>query len=150
MTAKGNTPYQAVEKLNWSSLEKQKGKLVKLYKFPLDIKVRLFRVEVSTDRTEWLITNNLSQDSAQEAHQESSLRWKIEQLHREEKQLTGIAKCQCRTNRSQRNHIAAAALVWNRLKQIAYECQTTVYQLKQGLLSDYLRTQLVQPTIKFT
>lgn len=142
-------PYRAVSKLGWSYTERQKGKLVKLNKFPLDVKVRLFRVEVSTDRTEWLITNNLSQDSTQEAHDESSLRWKIEQLHREEKQLTGMAKCQCRSNRSQRNHIAAASLVWLRLKQVAYDCQTTAYQLKHGLMSDYLRAQLVQPTIKF-
>jgi len=142
-------PYRAVSKLDWTRTEQKKGKLVKLNKFPLDVKVRLFRVEVSTDRTEWLITNNLSQDSTQSAHEQSSLRWKIEQLHREEKQLTGIAKCQCRTNRSQRNHIAAASLVWLRLTQIAYDCQTTVYQLKYGLLSDYLRTQLTRPTIKF-
>ena len=81
------------------------------------------------------------------AQQESSNRWKIEQLHREEKQLTGIAKCQCRLNRSQRNHIAAASLVW--LREVAYNCQTTVYQLKHGLLSEYLRTQLSRPTIQF-
>lgn len=142
-------PYRAVSRLDWSYAERQKGKLVKLHKFPLDVKVRLYRVEVSTDRTEWLITNNLSQDSTQDAYDESSLRWKIEQLHREEKQLTGMAKCQCRSNRSQRNHIAAASLVWLRLKQLAYDCQTTVYQLKHGLLSDYLRVQLMQPTIKF-
>lgn len=142
-------PYRAVSQLNWSPTELVQGKFVKLHKFPLDIKVKLFRVAVSTDRTDWLITNDLTQDSTVAAQQESSNRWKIEQLHREEKQLTGIAKCQCRLNRSQRNHIAAASLVWLRLKELAYQCQTTVYQLKQGLLSDYLRAQLTQPTIKY-
>lgn len=142
-------PYRAVSKLDWSVTELAEGKLVKLNKFPLDVKVKLFRVEVSTDRTDWLITNDLSQDSTQAAQQESSLRWKIEQLHREEKQLTGIAKCQCRLNRSQRNHIAAASLVWIRLRELAYGCQTSVYKLKHGLLSDYLRHQLIRPTIQF-
>jgi hypothetical protein len=111
--------------------------------------VKLFRVVVSTDRTDWLITNDLTQNSALAAQQESSYRWKVEQLHRQEKQLTGIAKCQCRLNRSQRNHIAAANLVWLRLKELAYQCQTTVYQLKHGLLSEYLRCQLSQPAIRF-
>lgn len=141
--------YQPVSSLTWSATELEQGKLVKLHQFPLDIQVKLFRVVVSTDRTDWLITNDLTQDSTLAAQQESSYRWKIEQFHREEKQLTGIAKCQCRLNRSQRNHIAAASLVWVRLKQLAYQCQTTVYQLKHGLLSDYLRTQLAQPTLKF-
>ena len=145
----GKQPYQSVSKLRWSSIELASGKVVKLHKFPLEVKVKLFRVVVSTDRTDWLITNDLTQDSTLAAQQESSQRWKIEQLHREEKQLTGIAKCQCRLNRSQRNHIAAASLVWVRLKELAYQFQTTVYQLKQGLLSDYLRTQLARPTIKF-
>lgn len=147
--SQGKRPYRAVSNLDWSATELAEGKLVKLNKFPLDVKVKLFRVVVTTDRTDWLITNDLSQESTQAAHQESSLRWKIEQLHREEKQLTGIAKCQCRLNRSQRNHIAAASLVWLRLREVAYECQTTVYKLKHGLLSEYLRSQLVRPTIQF-
>lgn len=142
-------PYRAVSSLTWSEQEQAEGKLIKINKFPLNIKVKLFRVEVSTDRTDWLVTNDLTQYSVQAAQQESSLRWKIEQLHREEKQLTGIAKCQCRLNRSQRNHIAAASLVWLRLRELAYGCQTTVYQLKHGLLSDYLRSQLICPTIHF-
>ena len=145
----GKRPYQAVSNLDWSATDLAEGKLVKLNKFPLDIKVKLFRVVVSSDRTDWLITNDLTQNSTVAAQQESSNRWKIEQLHREEKQLTGIAKCQCRLNRSQRNHIAAASLVWVRLRELAYGTQTTLYQLKQGLLSDYLRTQLTKPSINF-
>ena len=142
-------PYRAVNSLDWSARELARGKLIKIHKFPLDVKVKLFRVVVTTDRTDWLITNDLTQDSTVAAQQESSNRWKIEQLHREEKQLTGIAKCQCRLNRSQRNHIAAASLVWLRLREVAYNCQTTVYQLKHGLLSEYLRAQLSHPTIQF-
>lgn len=145
----GQRPYRAVSDLTWSPTELTEGKPVKLHKFPLDMKVKLFRVAISTDRTDWLVTNDLTQNSTLAAQQESSTRWKIEQLHREEKQLTGIAKCQCRQNRSQRNHIAAAQLVWLRLREVAYSCQTTVYQLKYSLLADYLRGQLVKPTISF-
>jgi hypothetical protein len=42
--------------------------------------------------------------------------------------LTGIAKCQCRKNRSQRNHICAAVLVWVRLNEMAHQTQMTVYR----------------------
>ncbi|WP_346015781.1 transposase [Paraburkholderia sp. PGU19] len=38
------------------------------------------------------------------------LRWKIEQFHREIKQITGLARCQCRKEHIQRNHIASTAL----------------------------------------
>jgi hypothetical protein len=35
---------------------------------------------------------------------------KIEELHREVKQVTAIEKCQCRKARAQRNHIACAMM----------------------------------------
>ena len=62
---------------------------------------------------------------------QSSVRWTIEQFHREVKQLTGLEACQCRLARSQRNHINLAVRTWARLKELAYGSQWTVYQLKQ-------------------
>ncbi len=38
-------------------------------------------------------------------------------------------------------------LVWHHLKRLAFQSHTTIYQLKSGLLSDYLRTQLKSPSI---
>jgi hypothetical protein len=55
------------------------------------------------------------------------------------KQLTGIESCQGRKARIQRNTKACVMLVWLRLKGLAYK---TVYQLKHGLLSNYLIEQL--------
>jgi hypothetical protein len=77
-------------------------------------------------------------------------RWKIEQFHREAKQITGIEYGQCRLNRSPRNHIAAALPVWSVFKELADRTAPTVYQLKHGLLSDYLKPQLRNPTIAFS
>jgi len=125
------------------------GKLVKLHKFPLDVKVKLFRVEVSTHRTDYLVTNQVEHNDVEAVKQISSLRWCVEQLHREEKQLTGMEQLQCQLARAQRNHILAATLVWTRLKQIAYAYNQTIYQLKKGLLDDYLRLQLANPAIPF-
>nr|WP_225895970.1 hypothetical protein [Dendronalium phyllosphericum] len=74
-------------------------------------------------------------------------RLQIEEFHRELKQLTGIESCQCRKGRIQRNHIACAILVWLRLKEIAYKTGQTIYQIKHGLLSNYLVEQLKRPAI---
>ncbi len=77
----GEKPYRRIEALSWSQAELARGKLVKVRGFPGDFKVKLFRVEVSTHRTEWVVTNDLSQSSTQGAQEASALRWKIEEFH---------------------------------------------------------------------
>ena len=94
------------------------------------------------------MTNDLSQDSTHEAREVRGVRWKIEEFHREAKQLTGIEGCQCRSGRIQRNHIACALLVWSRLKDLAYQSGQTIYRIKHGLLRDYLIQQLKNPTVR--
>ena len=89
-----------------------------------------------------MVTNDHSQDSADATRKESAIRWKIEQFHREAKQVTGLESSQCRTQPSQRNHIACALLVWVRLSRVAQDAETTIYQVKQNLLGDYMRDQL--------
>jgi len=91
----------------------------------------------------------MTQNSSDDARKECAIRWKIEEFHREIKQLTGIEKCQARKRRIQKNHIACAMLVWAKLKQIAHKMNQTIYQIKNGLLDDYLIQQLINPTWKF-
>lgn len=146
----GVHPYVPVSTLIWPEQDVEAGKIVKLHAFPLDTKVKLFRVAISTDRTEFIVTNDCFQSDLTQVRQQSAQRWKIEQVHREEKQLTGITKCECRKNRSQRNHICAAILVWLRLTKIAHQTRKTVYQLKKNLLDEYLTAQMVNPTIAFS
>lgn len=147
---RGQEPYQAVETLTWSEANKQQGKVVKVKGFAKTFYLKLFRVLVSTDRTDFIVTNDLTQADTEAAQQESSQRWKIEQFHREAKQLTGLEYCQCRLNRSQRNHICASILVWSCLSNLAHKTLQTMYQLKHGLLTDYLKLQLRQPSIRFS
>lgn len=144
----GTRPYQRVDSLEWSAAELRSGKTIKIKDFPRDHKVRVFRVEVSTHRTDWIVTNDPAQDSTEATQQACGFRWKIEQLHRESKQVTGLERCQCRKARIQRNHIACAFLVWIRLKELATETGRTIYQLKHGLLSDYLIQQLKNPSLE--
>lgn len=143
----GTAPYQRADALAWTETELDHGKLIKVHGFPRDHRVKLFRVASSSRRTDFVVTNDLAQDDTSAAQEASRWRWKVEQFHREGKQLTGLEKCQCRKARIVRNHIAAAMLVWVRLKSIAQQSEQTVYQVKHGLLSDYLRQQLRNPDI---
>jgi hypothetical protein len=141
-------PYRRVDSLEWSEQELELGKLVKVKGFPGDYKLKLFRVVVNTHRTEWIVTNDLPRDSARAAQKARRLRWKVEELYRESKQLTGIERCQCRSGRIQRNHIACSLLVWSRLKELAYQSGQTVYRIKRALLHDYLVQQLKNPSVQ--
>jgi hypothetical protein len=144
----GEHPYQRVDALAWSKQELKGGKLIKIKGFPKDYKVKLFRVVLSSKRTEWIVTNDLSRDSTHETQEVRGVRWKIEEFHREAKQLTGIESCQCRAGRIQRNHVACALLVWSRLKDLAYQSGQTIYRIKRGLLHDYLVQQLKNPSVE--
>jgi hypothetical protein len=146
----GAQPYRRVDSLVWSETEQHHGKLIHLKAFPKGHRVKLFRLVLSTQRTDYVVTNDCSQDSTDAVQQVSSIRWKIEQFHRETKQVTGLEQCQCRKARIQRNHIACAMLVWAKLKQVARQTGQTIYHVKFGLLSDYMITQLKKPSIPMT
>jgi hypothetical protein len=146
----GTHPYRRVDALDWSETEKRHGKLIKIKGFPGDYKVKLFRVVLSPQRTDYVVTNDMAQDDTQAVQEVCGFRWKVEQFHRETKQLTGLEGCQCRKARIVRNHIGCAILVWVRLKQVATETKQTVYHIKHDLLSDYLRQQLKSPSIQMT
>ena len=143
----GQEHYQRVELLSWTAQELKSGKIVKIKKFPGAKKVKLFRVTVCTDRTDFIATNDLSQDATDVVQKVCKERLQVEEFHRELKQLTGIESCQCRKGRIQRNHIACAILVWLRLKELAYSTCQTIYQIKHGLLSNYLVEQLKRPDV---
>jgi len=143
----GSKPYQRVASLSWTKTEEQQGKRIKIKGFPGAHKVKLFRVVLSTQRTDYIVTNEMQQDNVEVVQDVCGFRWKVEQFHRETKQLTGIEGNQCRKARIVRNHIGCAILVWVRLKQVAVDTHKTVYQVKHGLLSDYLRQQLKSPSV---
>jgi Transposase DDE domain len=140
----------AYRRIDWDQEELAHGKRLKIKGFPKDHKVQCFRVEASTHRTDFVVTNDLAQTSTEDIQQVSGFRWKIEQLHREGKQVTGLEACQCRKARIQRNHVACAFLVWVRLKALATQTGQTIYQLKHGLLDHYLCAQLKDPSLKMT
>jgi len=145
---KGVEKYKRIDELIWNELELEQGKIIKIKKFPKDKKVKLFEVIISTDKTEYIATNDFSENHAEGIKDICSVRWKIEEFHRELKQITGVESCQCRKAIIQKNHIACAILVWNHLKRLSGITAKTVYQLKNQWLSVHLIEQLKYPSIR--
>ncbi|NJN75358.1 MAG: transposase [Synechococcaceae cyanobacterium RL_1_2] len=102
----GSQPYQRVDAVDWDEATLAHGKQIKIRGFPRDKKGRRFWVKVSSHRTDFVATNNLTQDSTDVVQDESGIRWKIEAFLRELKQLTCVEACPCRRGPMQRNHIA--------------------------------------------
>ena len=125
--------HQSIETLYWSEEELKKGKTVTPNKFPKEKKVKLFQITISTNRIDYVITNQMNQNSSDDTRNECAIRWKIEEFHREIKQVTGLEKCQCRKSRIQRNHSACAMLVWIHMKRYARSISKTIYEVKHQL-----------------
>jgi hypothetical protein len=146
---RGHHAYQRVDTLDWTDEELQQGKRIVLNDFPNEHKVQLFRVLVLPNRTDFVVTNDVSQKDVKSVRNECKIRWKIEEFHREIKQLTGIESCQCRKEKIQRNHIGCAMLVWAKLKNLAYQTGKNVYELWKSQY-DQLVTRLLQnPILRF-
>ena len=77
----GEQDYQQNEKLSWHEIELKPGKIIKIKKFPGAKRVKLFRVTVSTNRTEFIVTNDSCQNSTKVVQQVYSIRWKVEEFH---------------------------------------------------------------------
>lgn len=139
--------YIHLQKIEWTPEQLQQGITVKIKKIPFQ--VQLFKIVATNGDIEWVITNRAPGSiHAQVVQKENQVRWCIEQLHRELKQLTGIERCQCRKQRAQRNHFACCYQAWFSLKVVAKKLGKTLYQVKHDLWSDYLRNELRNPRIR--
>lgn len=144
----GDPPaYQRIDSLKWSPEELRQGKDIHVKDFPKGHRLHLFRLVLSTQRTDYVVTNDQTLPTTDGAQQVCAVRWRIEEVHREAKQVTGLEACQCRKARIQRNHIACCFLVWFRLKALAYATGKTLYQIKYGQLDDYMIAQLRNPLV---
>lgn len=140
------TGYQDLTVIEWTPETLISGQQVRIKEVPFWLK--LFKLVDINGDIEWVITNNLTEDFTRlRAIEAIQVRWQVEEFHREFKQLTGSEKCQCRKARSQRNHLACCYSAWVAIKVKAQEMRKTVYQLRNGLFADYLKSQLKNPTI---
>ena len=141
----GGRPYTAVKTLVWSEAELESGKSGKLFGFPGAHRVRLFRVRAQDGAAEWVAANGSECLTVSQAVRLRAARWNVEGFFREIKQLTGVERCECRRNRSQRNHIALAMHAWLSLKTMANRLQTTLYEVRNRLFFDWLVEALADP-----
>ncbi len=140
------TGYVHLQDIEWTAQRLKQGVAVKLKEVPF--KVQLFKVVAPNGDIEWVITNHPEGTfTTSDIQDENAVRWQIEQLHRELKQLTGTEKCECRKARSQRNHLACCYLAWLSLKVKAQQWGKTLYGAQRDLLRDYLRAELRDPRI---
>ena len=145
--------YIHLQEVDWTAARLQQGVLVKLKELPF--LVRLFKIVAPNGDIDWLMTNrpdtgvgdNQRAITAQDVADQNAVRWQIEQLHRELKQLVGTEKCQCRKARSQRNHLACCYLAWVAIKVHATKVETTLYAAHRQTWHSFLRTQLSTPAI---
>jgi hypothetical protein len=148
-TGKAKIVYKHVGDLNWGSADLQQyGITVCIEDLPNDKPLRLFQL-TAKHRVEYIVTNDVSVETAEAAKKVGGFRWKIEQFHREVKQLTGVAKCQARKGRKQRNHMCIAFVVWHQLNELAKQMQTTMYEVKHIPLREYQKQLWRNPAYRF-
>jgi hypothetical protein len=95
--------YISLQQIQWTDEQLHTGIRIKLKEVPF--KLQLFKVVATNGDIDWVITNRPQGSiNTQVVQKENKVRWAIERLHRELKQLTGTEKCQCRKQRAQRNH----------------------------------------------
>lgn len=74
----GQEKSKRIELLECNQEELECGKIIKIKGFPANKKVKLFRVTVSTNRTDSVATNDLSQSSTDVVQEVCKIRWRIE------------------------------------------------------------------------
>jgi hypothetical protein len=70
----GQKDYKCVEFLSWTLSELESGKVIKIKTFPKFKKVKLFRVIVSTKKTEYVATNDLTQSDKNDVEKVCAIR----------------------------------------------------------------------------
>ncbi len=156
VTLSKESGYVHLQDIAWSAQQLAQGILVKLKDHPY--LVRLFKIVATNGDIEWVITNKGVDDgshggrprpiTADDVQKENAVRWQIEQMHRELKQLVGSDRCQCRKARSQRNHIACCYQAWLALALTAKSKAITTYAAHADLWRAYLKRELRHPQIK--
>ena len=140
--------YVHLDAIDWTPARLRGGVTVHLKEVPFP--VQLFKLVAPNGDIDWVITNDVAQSSltADVLQTRCDVRWQIEQFHREVKQLVGTEKCQCRSARAQRNHLACAYHAWVAISVYARAHGLTLYAAVRSLLDAYLRHELCQPTIR--
>jgi len=106
--------------------------------------IKVFREVSPNGDVEYRGTNdlNLSHPDVEGIY---AKRWKIEEYHRGLKQEAGIAKCQARRERSQRNHIWCAIHAFLTLELHRLKTNTSWQEAKLSIVREAIHAYLLNP-----
>jgi putative transposase len=107
--------------------------------------VRVFKIEAEK-RIDYLVTNDVT-ISASAVEKVYARRWEVEVFHRGLKQTTGVAQCQARLARAQRNHIFCALRVFLSLEKQAVRTGYSLYAQKKNVIEEAISLYLRGPTV---
>lgn len=111
--------------------------------------IKIFKTVSEEKSVEYLATNNLIL-SASAMERIYGKRWKIEEYHQGLKQQCGIAKCQARGGRAQRNHIWCAVYAFLMLELHRLRHGVTWKEAKLSIARGAIREYLFAPTINLS
>lgn len=106
--------------------------------------VKVFLIVAKDGDKEYWATNHFEMTEL-ERQTWSETSWKIEEYHRGVKQFTNIERCQARSARAQRNHIALALRAFLRLEQYCFHSGHSWFTAKVDIARDAVRTYLASP-----
>lgn len=72
----GQQAHRRVDSLSWSDREQQQSKRVHVKDFPKGHRLKLFQLVLSTQRTDYVVTNDLTQNAVDAVQEVCALRWK--------------------------------------------------------------------------
>lgn len=106
--------------------------------------IKVFKSVANDGRVEYYGTSNTNLTAA-DVERIYGNRWQIEEYHRGLKQQCGIAKCQARTDRSQRNHIWAAIHAFVILELHRKTTGMTWQEAKRSIARQAVQQYLLNP-----
>jgi len=134
----GNRPLSTVELTD-------KGTVVHLRGFGF---IKVFKIVKTEEHIEYWATNNLEMtDLIRVKFAEFS--WQIEVYHRGIKQFCGIARCQARSAKAQRNHIEFALRAFLRLEHYTFVQGISWFEAKTSIIREAVRAYLTRPIYTF-
>lgn len=110
--------------------------------------ITVFKIVSHDGDVEYIATNdlNLTRSDVEGIY---AKRWKIEEYHRGLKQQTGIAKCQARKARSQRNHIWASLHAFVALELHRLKTGISWQEAKKSIAREAIHQYLLNPRYQF-
>lgn len=108
--------------------------------------VKIVKLVHQDQHIDYLVTNSIRLE-ASDILNVADRRWEVEVYHKGLKQTTGVAFCQARTARAQRNHIFCCIRVFLSLERESFTNHLSWYEVKANVIAEAISLYLRGPTI---